>query len=206
MTPYLQKPLALGAHVVVHSTTKFLNGHSDSLGGAVVTSDRRIADRIRFVQNSAGAILSPFDAWLVLRGVKTLALRMQRHEENGRRVAAWLARQKKVRRVYYPVLRSHPQHALARRQMSGLRRDGLLRSGILRAREAPSSTAWPVRARESLGRCRDAHRPSRDDDARVGAAAERRALGITDGLVRISVGVEDVNDILDDLAQALAKV
>src|SRR5262245_16768533 len=114
MTPYFQRPLAFGADVVVHSTTKFLNGHSDSLGGAVVTSEKRLADRVRFVQNSAGAVLSPFDAWLVLRGVKTLALRMQRHEENGRRVAAWLSRQAGIRRVFYPGLRAQIGRASCR--------------------------------------------------------------------------------------------
>jgi len=205
MTPYFQRPLALGADVVVHSTTKFLNGHSDSLGGAVLTSDRRIAERIRFVQNSAGAILSPFDAWLVLRGVKTLALRMQRHEENGRRVAAWLARQGKVRRVLYPGLRSHPQYALARRQMSGFGAMVSFDLGTYRRAKRFLDRVRLCALAESLGGVETLiGHPATMTHGSV-PAEERRALGITDGLVRISVGVEDARDIIADLDQALAR-
>jgi cystathionine beta-lyase/cystathionine gamma-synthase len=205
MTPYFQRPLALGADVVVHSTTKFLNGHSDSLGGAVVTSVRRLADRVRFVQNSAGAVLSPFDAWLVLRGVKTLALRMQRHDENGRRVAAWLTRQTKVRRVYYPGLRSHPQHALARRQMSGFGAVVSFDLGSYRRAKRFLDRVRLCALAESLGGVETLiGHPATMTHGSV-PAEERRALGITDGLVRISVGVEDVKDILADLAQALSR-
>jgi len=205
MTPYFQRPLALGADVVVHSTTKFLNGHSDSLGGAVVTSVKRLAERIRFVQNSAGAILSPFDAWLVLRGVKTLALRMQRHDENGRRVAAWLARQAKVRRVFYPGLRTHPQHALARRQMSGFGAMVSFDLGSYRRAKRLLDGVRLCALAESLGGVETLiGHPATMTHGSV-PPEERRALGITDGLVRISVGVEDVRDILADLEQALAR-
>ena len=205
MTPCFQRPIALGANVVVHSTTKFLNGHSDSLGGAVVTDDRRLADRIRFVQNSAGAILSPFDAWLVLRGVKTLALRMQRHDENGRRVAAWLSRQPKVRRVFYPGLPTHPQRALARRQMSGFGAVVSFDLGSYRRAKRFLDRVRLCALAESLGGVETLiGHPATMTHGSV-PAEERRALGITEGLVRISVGVEDVEDILADLAQALAK-
>src|SRR5205085_8253853 len=119
MSPFFQRPLELGADIVVHSTTKFLNGHSDSVGGAVISNSDEIAEKIGFLQNAAGAILSPFDSWLVLRGVKTLAVRMKRHEENGIAVASYLANHRKVKKVNYPGLPDHPQHALAKRQMSG---------------------------------------------------------------------------------------
>src|SRR5207248_3599005 len=118
-SPYIQRPLELGADVVVHSTTKFLNGHSDSVGGAVITNSDELAEKIGFLQNAVGAILSPFDSWLVLRGVKTLAVRMKRHEENGNAMAAYLASHPKTQKVYYPGLPDHPQHALAKKQMNG---------------------------------------------------------------------------------------
>lgn len=205
MTPFFQKPLALGADVVVHSTTKFLNGHSDSLGGAVVTSVKRIAERIRFVQNSAGAVLSPFDSWLVLRGVKTLALRMQRHDENGRKVAAWLVRQSKVRRVFYPGLRSHRQHALARRQMSGFGAMVSFDLGSYRRAKRFLDRVRLCALAESLGGVETLiGHPATMTHGSV-PPQERKSLGITDGLVRISVGVEDVRDILADLEQALRK-
>src|SRR5437667_354768 len=119
MSPYFQRPLALGADIVVHSTTKYLNGHSDGVGGAVILNDLTLADRLKFIQNAAGAILGPFDSWLVLRGAKTLAVRMQKHNENGLAVARFLARHPKVKKVHYPGLLSHPQHDLAKRQMTG---------------------------------------------------------------------------------------
>src|SRR5947207_2019337 len=118
-SPYLQRPIELGADIVVHSTTKFLNGHSDSVGGAVISNSDEVAEQIGFLQNAVGAILSPFDSWLVLRGIKTLAVRMKRHEENGMAMANYLAHHPKVKKIYYPGLSDHPQHALAKKQMNG---------------------------------------------------------------------------------------
>ncbi len=206
MSPYFQRPLALGADIVVHSTTKFLNGHSDSVGGVVVVKHARHAERIGFVQNSAGAILSPFDSWLVLRGTKTLALRMQRHDENGRKMAAWLDRHPKVKSVLYPGLKSHPQYALAKRQMSGF---GSMISFELGSYKRAKRLLDKVRLcalAESLGGVETLiSHPATMTHASV-PPADRRKLGITDGLVRISVGVEDVRDLIDDLAGALRAV
>ena len=204
MSPFFQRPLALGVDVVVHSTTKYLNGHSDSVGGAAVTGRPDLAEKLAFVQNSAGAILSPFDSWLVLRGLKTLALRMERHDLNGRAVAEFLARHPKVRKVYYPGLPDHPQHALARRQMAGF---GGMVSFVLSGYDAAKRMLDGLRLcalAESLGGVESliCH-PATMTHASV-PEAERRRLGIEDGMVRISVGVEDVEDILADLEQGLA--
>jgi cystathionine beta-lyase/cystathionine gamma-synthase len=204
LSPYFQKPLEHGADIVVHSTTKYLNGHSDSVGGAVVTRHPGHTERIRFVQNSAGAILSPFDSWLVLRGIKTLHLRMQRHDENGRQVAACLDSHPKVRRVLYPGLDSHPQHELARRQCTGF---GGMISFLLGGYEEAKRFLDRVRLcalAESLGGVETliCH-PASMTHASV-PAAERRRIGLEDGLVRISVGVEDVEDICADLETGLA--
>ena len=206
MSPYFQQPLALGADIVVHSTTKFLNGHSDCVGGVVILKSAAHAERIGFVQNSAGAILSPFDSWLVLRGTKTLALRMERHDANGRRIAAWLDRHPKVKRVFYPGLKSHPQHALARRQMSGF---GAMISFDLgsfgRAKRLLDRVRLCALA-ESLGGVETLiSHPATMTHASV-PPADRKRLGITDGLVRISVGIEDAEDLIADLAGALRAV
>jgi len=205
LTPCFQRPLALGADIVVHSTTKYLNGHSDSVGGALVLARPEHAERIKFVQNSAGAILSPFDSWLVLRGIKTLPLRMRAHDAAGRAVAAWLARQRKVARVLYPGLPSHPQHDLATRQASGyggmisfVLADGV---DVTRFFDALRLCALA----ESLGGIETLIcQPSTMTHASV-PEADRARLGITDTLARISVGCEDVDDIVADLEQALAR-
>jgi cystathionine beta-lyase/cystathionine gamma-synthase len=203
LTPCLQRPLGLGADVVVHSTTKYLNGHSDSVGGAVVLARAEHAERVKFVQNSAGAILSPFDAWLVLRGIKTLPLRMRAHDANGREVARRLAGHPKVERVLYPGLPSHPQHALAARQSSGF---GGMISFVLRPGASPERFFGGLRLcalAESLGGIETlVCQPSSMTHASV-PEAERQRLGISDRLVRISVGCEDVADILADLDRAL---
>jgi cystathionine beta-lyase/cystathionine gamma-synthase len=206
MSPYAQSPLALGADIVVHSTTKFLNGHSDSVGGVVVLKKKEQAAKIKFVQNAVGAILSPFESWLVLRGIKTLAVRMERHETNGRKIAAWLARQRKVRKVLYPGLRSHPQHALAKRQMRGF---GSMISFDLGSYAKAKRFLDRVKLcslAESLGGVETLiSHPATMTHGSV-PPAERKKLGITDGLVRISVGIEDAKDLIEDLAGALRRV
>jgi len=207
MSPALQRPLDLGADLVVHSTTKYLNGHSDSVGGGVVVrEDRAIAERLAWIQNAVGAILSPMDSFLVLRGIKTLHLRMERHDASARQLAVWLARHAKVRAVHYPGLRSHPQFALARRQMRGF--GGMISfdlGSIGRARRFLGRVALCALA-ESLGGVETLiSHPASMTHGSI-PAAQRRRIGITDGLVRISVGVEDVRDLRDDLAQALRAV
>jgi len=203
-TPYLQRPLELGADIVVHSTTKFLNGHSDSVGGAAISKTKELDEWLGFVQNSAGAILSPFDSWLVLRGVKTLAVRMDRHEANGRAVAAFLEKHPKVRKVFYPGLASHPQHDLAKRQMRGF---GALISfdvGSYAHAKALLDTVKICSLGESLGGVETliCH-PATMTHASV-PEEDRGKLGITPGLVRISVGIEDEEDLLSDLGRALS--
>jgi len=203
LTPCLQQPLRLGADIVVHSTTKYLNGHSDSVGGAVILARQDHAERIKFVQNSAGAILSPFDAWLVLRGIKTLPLRMRAHDASGRAAARRLEGHGKVARVLYPGLPSHPQHALASRQASGF---GGMISFVLKPKASPERFFGRLRLcalAESLGGIETlVCQPSTMTHASV-PKEERERLGITDSLVRISVGCEDLEDILADLEQAL---
>lgn len=203
LTPCFQRPILLGADIVVHSTTKYLNGHSDSVGGAVILARDDHAERIKFVQNSAGAILSPFDSWLVLRGVKTLPLRMRVHDDNGRAVARHLEGHSKVRRVLYPGLLSHPQHALAARQASGF---GGMISFVLKNASGVERFFGALRLcaiAESLGGIETLIcQPSTMTHASV-PEEERRRLGITDDLVRISVGCENVEDILADLDAAL---
>ncbi len=205
-TPYFQKPLLLGADVVVHSTTKYLNGHSDSVGGAVVCADPADGAKIGFVQNAAGGILSPFDSFLVTRGIKTLPVRMQAHDANGRAVAAFLAKHPKVSRVLYPGLPSHPGHALAAKQMTGF---GGMISFDLGSEEAARRMLDRVKLcslAESLGGVESLiSHPATMTHASV-EPAERVRLGITPGLVRVSVGIEDVEDILADLEEALRAV
>ncbi len=204
MSPFFQRPIALGAHVVVHSTTKYLNGHSDSVGGCVVSTRPDDAERIAWLQNAAGAILSPLDSFLVLRGIKTLPLRMARHDESARRIAAWLERRPEVLRIHYPGLASHPQHALARRQMSGF--GGMISfdlGSFAKAKRFLGRVRLCTLA-ESLGGVETLiSHPASMTHGSV-PAKERRRIGVTDGLVRISVGIEDVQDLIDDLSRALA--
>jgi len=204
MSPFFQRPLALGADIVVHSTTKFLNGHSDSVGGVAVAKEEKHAEWLRFVQNAAGAILSPFDAFLVLRGTKTLHLRMPRHEENARAVASFLVRHPKVQRLYWPGLPDHPGHAVHKGQASGF---GALVSFELGGLEAAKRVLGRVRLcslGESLGGVETlVSHPATMTHAGY-TQAERDALGITSGLVRISVGCEDAADLVADLDQALS--
>jgi cystathionine beta-lyase/cystathionine gamma-synthase len=206
MTSYFQKPIDHGADIVVYSTTKFLNGHSDSIGGAVVTTRAADAERIQWIQNSVGAILSPMDSFLVLRGIKTLPLRMDRHDASARKVAAWLQSKRKIQAVHYPGLKTHPQHALARRQMSGF---GGMISFELGSHQAAKKFLGRVELcalAESLGGVETliSHPASMTHGAVP--KKERKAIGVTDGLVRISVGLEDPQDLIADLGRALAAV
>lgn len=206
MTPYFQRPLELGADIVIHSTTKYLNGHSDSVGGAVILNDEEDARRLAFIQNAAGAILSPMDSWLVLRGTKTLAVRMRQHDENGRHVARFLAEHPKVKKVYYPGLESHPQYELARRQMSGFGGMVSFETGSLENARRVLESVRLCTLGESLGGVETLiSHPATMTHASV-PEAQRQKLGITDGLVRISVGIEDVEDIIADLEHALSKL
>ncbi|HET8783761.1 MAG TPA: PLP-dependent aspartate aminotransferase family protein, partial [Pyrinomonadaceae bacterium] len=206
MSPYLQRPLEFGVDIVVHSTTKYLNGHSDGVGGIVVLNDEEDANWIGFVQNSAGAILSPFDSWLVMRGTKTLAVRMKQHDKSGRAVAAFLEEHPKVKKVYYPGSASHPQHALASRQQHGF--GGMVSfdvGSLANARTVLDSVKLCTLA-ESLGGVETLiSHPATMTHASVDEA-KRLRIGITDGLVRVSVGIEDLDDIIADLDQALEKI
>ncbi|MGA9511325.1 MAG: PLP-dependent aspartate aminotransferase family protein [Candidatus Sulfotelmatobacter sp.] len=206
MSPYFQKPLALGADMVVHSTTKFLNGHSDGLGGVVVCSRPEQAEKLAFLQKCAGAILSPFECWLVLRGVKTLAARMEIHDRNGRAVADFLARHKKVKQVFYPGLADHPEHELAKRQMSGFGAMITFETGSLKNANKMLKQLRVCSLGESLGGVETLiSHPATMTHAALGEKG-RKAIGLTDGMVRISVGIEDVQDILDDLDMRLAAI
>ena len=206
MSPYLQRPIEFGVDIVVHSTTKYLNGHSDGVGGIVVLNDEKDAEWLAFVQNGAGAILSPFDSWLVLRGTKTLALRMEQHDRSGRAVAAFLEEHPKVEKLYYPGSLSHRQHDLAKRQQRGF--GGMVSfdvGSLERARTVLESVRLCTLA-ESLGGVETLiSHPATMTHASV-LPETRARLGITDGLVRISVGLEDTEDIIADLDQALKKL
>ena len=205
-SPCLQRPIEFGADIVVHSTTKYLNGHSDSIGGVVVAVRKDDIEWLRFVQNAEGAILSPFDSWLVLRGTKTLALRMAQHNASGMALAQFLDTHPKVRHVYYPGLPSHPQHELAARQMRGF--GGMLAfdlGSLEPARRLLNNVKLHALA-ESLGGVESLiSHPATMTHASV-PADKRQELGITDGLVRISAGLEDIDDLKDDLTQALDRV
>ena len=206
MSPYFQQPIALGADMVVHSTTKFLNGHSDGLGGVVVCTTQEQADKLAFVQKAAGAILSPFECWLVLRGVKTLAARMEQHNRNGRIIAEFLARHKKVKKVFYPGLPEHPQHELAQTQMTGFGSMITFETGSLSNAKKMLKKVRVCSLAESLGGVETLiSHPATMTHAALGEKG-RREIGITDGLVRISVGIENVEDIQDDLEDALAAI
>ena len=204
-SPWIQRPLEHGFDLVMHSATKYLNGHSDMVGGIVVTGEEKLGDQLGFLQNAVGAVAGPFDAYLALRGVKTLALRMQRHCENAQELAGWLARHPKVAKVHYPGLSSHPQHALAKQQMQG-RYGGMvtieLKGGLEEARRFLERCELFALA-ESLGGVESLiDHPALMTHASVPAQA-RAALGIRDTLCRLSVGVEDVADLKADLEHAL---
>ncbi|MBZ5523838.1 MAG: PLP-dependent aspartate aminotransferase family protein [Acidobacteriia bacterium] len=206
MSPYFQSPLALGADMSLHSTTKFLNGHSDGLGGVIVCTTPHQAERLAFMQKASGAILSPFECWLVLRGVKTLAVRMEKHDENGRLVAAWLQKHPKVKKVLYPGLKDHPQYDLARRQMRGFGSMITFEMGSLTNARKMLRKVRVCAFGESLGGVETLiNHPATMTHAALGVAG-RKKIGLTDGMVRISVGIEDVNDIIGDLEQALGAV
>ena len=205
-TPYLQNPLALGAHVSLHSTTKYVGGHSDVIGGALVVDDPELAERLRFARNATGGIPGPWDAWLTLRGLKTLALRMRQHQENAGIVAEFLRGRREVARVHYPGLPDHPGHALARRQMRGF--GGMLALDLAGGAAAARSLCESTRLfalGESLGGVESligypwtmSHAAFPDD--------EKRRKGITEATVRLSVGIEDAEDLCNDLARALER-
>ena len=211
-TPLLQRPLELGIDMVMHSTTKYLGGHSDTVGGALVVGDKALAEKLRFMQNAIGSVMGPFDAYLTLRGIKTLAVRMRQHCTSAARIAAWLEAHPKVARVVYPGLASHPQHALAARQM---RLDGapagggmitiFLKGGIAESRRFLENVHIFALA-ESLGGVESLiEHPAIMTHASV-PPEQRQQLGISDSLVRLSVGIEHTDDLLKDLEQALAKV
>jgi cystathionine beta-lyase/cystathionine gamma-synthase len=206
MSPYFQKPLALGADMVMHSTTKFLNGHSDGLGGVIAATKPIHAEKLAFMQKTSGAILSPFECWLVLRGVKSLAVRMEKHDENGREVADFLRRHPKVKQVLYPGFSDHPQHALAKRQMTGFGSMITFETGSLKNAKKMLAKVRVCSLGESLGGVETLiSHPATMTHAALGEKG-RKQIGLTDGMVRISVGIEDVDDLIADLDQALAAI
>lgn len=204
MSPFFQRPFEHGADLVVHSTTKFLNGHSDMVGGIVLTGDADLAERLRFLQNSVGAVPGPLDCWLALRGVKTLHVRMERSEASARRIAEWLEGRSEVAAVHYPGLASHPQHELARRQMTGF-------GGVISLELADGAAARRFlegfevfQLAESLGGVESlCSHPASMTHAAV-PESERERMGLVDRLVRLSVGIEDVEDLIEDLERALS--
>lgn len=207
MSPFLQRPLDFGIDIVVHSTTKYLNGHSDSVGGALMLSNEELYNMLKFNQNAIGAILSPFDSYMVLRGIKTLALRMERHCQNASDIAKYLESHPKVRKVYYPGLKSHPQHELARSQMKGF--GGMLSfeiDGGIKEAKAFLENLKIFSLAESLGGVESLiEHPALMTHASI-PKEEREKTGITDSLIRVSVGIEDVDDLKKDLDNALKKV
>lgn len=203
-SPANQRPLELGADVVVHSTTKYINGHSDLIGGIVVVRDDALADEIRFIRKSTGAVPGPMDAWLCLRGVKTLGVRMRAHNENGLAIARWLEAHPRVDRVFYPGLESHPQHELAKAQMSGFTGMVSVDVGTLERARGLVEHTRVFQLAESLGGVESLISvPSLMTHASVPPEMRER-MGVTDGLVRLSVGIEDCDDLIEDLDQALA--
>ena len=204
-TPCFQRPIEHKAEIVLHSTTKYINGHSDMVGGLVVTTREDVAEQLAFLQNAAGAVPGPLDCWLALRGTKTLHVRMERHDANGRRIAAWLEDHPKAKRVYYPGLPSHEQHELAVRQMSGFGGMISVDLGSLESAKAVVEHTRLFSLAESLGGVESLiGHPASMTHASV-PKAMREEMGLTDGLVRLSVGIEDVEDLMQDLDQALAK-
>jgi len=203
MSPYFQKPIALGADIVMHSTTKFLNGHSDGLGGVLVCTKPKHRETFAFVQKCTGGILSPFECWLVLRGVKTLAVRMDQHDRSGREVAGFLNRHKKVKKVFYPGLPDHPQHELAKKQMTGFGAMITFETGSFQNAQNMLRKVRVCSLGESLGGVETLiSHPATMTHAALGEKG-RAEIGLSDGMVRISVGIEDVEDIVADLDQAL---
>jgi cystathionine beta-lyase/cystathionine gamma-synthase len=202
-TPVFQRPFEFGADIIVHSTTKYLNGHSDMVGGLLLAQADELAERLAYIQNAAGAVPGPFDCWLALRGTKTLPLRMMQHDANGRRIAHWLAQDQRVRAVHYPGLPSHPQHELARRQMSGFGGMLSIETGSLERATRMLERVKLFALAESLGGVESliCH-PATMTHAAV-PKAMREATGISDGLVRLSVGIEEADDLIADLDQAL---
>ncbi len=206
LSPYLQRPLEFGVDIVLHSTTKYLNGHSDGVGGIVVCDDEETGEQLAFIQNSVGAILSPFDSFLILRGTKTLALRMEKHDENGRVIAACLEEHPKVEKLYYPGSLSHKQHELAKRQQKGFGGMVSFDVGSLNNARTVLEAVELCTLAESLGGVETLiSHPATMTHASV-LPETRARLGITDGLVRISTGIEDAEDLIADLDQALAKI
>jgi cystathionine gamma-lyase len=205
-TPYLQRPLESGSNIVMHSVTKFLNGHSDMVGGIAVTNDEALAERLAFLQNAVGSVPGPFDSFLALRGLKTLDVRMERHCKSAMEIARWLEKNRHVDRVIYPGLKSHPQHALAKSQMSGF--GGIVTFFIKGGLE--ESRAFLERCRifalaESLGGVESlVDHPAIMTHASV-PAANRAALGISDQLIRLSVGIEDLDDLIGDLEHSFGQ-
>lgn len=207
MSPYFQNPLELGADIVVHSMTKYINGHSDVVGGAIMLNDKSFYDKIWYLQNSIGPSQSPFDSWLTLRGIKTLAIRMKAHQENAMKVAKFLEGHPKVERVVYPGLKSHPDHAIAKKQMKGF--GGMItifiKGGLKESRKFLKAVNIFALA-ESLGGVESLiEHPAIMTHASVPKAI-RKQIGLTDNLVRLSVGIENVDDLIDDLNQALKKI
>jgi cystathionine gamma-lyase/cystathionine beta-lyase/cystathionine gamma-lyase/homocysteine desulfhydrase len=205
-SPYVQRPLDFGADLVVHSTTKFLNGHSDSIGGVVVAQRDDHVEWLRFIQNAEGAILGPMDAWLVLRGTKTLPIRMERHNANALALAQFLAGHRKVVQTHYPGLPDHPHHDLAKRQMNGFGGVISFRLGSLEKARTLLNSVELMALAESLGGVETLiSHPASMTHASV-PAEQRQRIGVTDDLVRVSVGIEDIEDLRDDLAQALDRL
>lgn len=206
MSPYFQNPLDFGIRVVVHSATKYIGGHSDVIGGAVVTSDAGLAEQIKFYQNSAGGVPGPWDCWLLLRSVKTLAIRMDAHAANAMQIATFLSTQPKIKKIYYPGLASHPQHELAKKQMRGFGGMLSIETGSLDAAKRFAAALEIFTLGESLGGVESlvCHPVTMTHGS---VEHERRAaLGITDGLVRLSVGIEDVTDLLEDIKRGIGAI
>lgn len=206
-TPVLQQPLSLGADIVVHSMTKYIGGHSDSVGGAVIVQNNQIAERLRFLQNAAGAILSPFDSYAMLRGIKTLAVRMKQHEENAKKVVEFLTTHKKIKKVYYPGLSSHSGYEIAKKQMTGF---GAMVSFELDTTLEKSveflESLKLISIAESLGAVESLIEHPASMTHESVPREEREKIGLSDGLIRLSVGIEDADDIIADLSQALEKI
>ena len=203
MSPYFQNPLAFGIDIVLHSTTKYLNGHSDIIGGMLVTSDEKIHERFRYIQNAAGGVPSPFDCWLVLRSTKTFAVRMKQHEENANDFAKFLEESGYAKKVIYPGLKNHPQHELAKKQMRGF--GGMVSAdfGTLEKAKKVLNNVKIFTLAESLGGVESLiSHPASMTHASV-PKEERDKMGLTESLVRFSVGIEDIEDLIEDVEQAL---
>lgn len=205
MTPYFQKPIELGIDVVVHSSTKYLNGHSDIIGGIVLTNSDTISQKLKFIQNAIGAVPSPFDCWLILRSTKTLAVRMRQHNENALKIAQYLEKSDKIKKVYYPGLTSHPQHKLVKKQMTGFSGMLAIEFGDEKIAKKFLKSTKIFKLAESLGGVESlmSHPASMSHAALP--QEKKDAFGITNSLVRISVGIEDVEDLISDIEQALDK-